>query len=53
MSPAHTRHADLAGDDAIYKPGSMHWMSSPEGGTLIVNTIETSSLLNIATRRRG
>ena len=53
MSPAQTRHADLAGDDAIYKPGSTHWMNSPEGVALIVNKIETSSLLNIATQRRG
>jgi hypothetical protein len=43
----------LAGDDAIYKPGSTHWMNSPDGGTLIVNTIDTSSLFDIATRRRG
>jgi hypothetical protein len=53
MSPARTQHADLAGNDAIYKPGSTHWKNSPEGGTLIVNTIETSSKLNIGTRRRG
>jgi hypothetical protein len=50
MSPAQTRHADLA---AIYKPGSTHWMNLPEGVALIVNKIETSSLLNIATLRRG
>jgi hypothetical protein len=43
----------VVGGYAIYKPGSTHWMNSPEGGTLIVNAIETSSLLNIAARRRG
>jgi hypothetical protein len=53
MSPAQTLHADQTGDDGIYKPGSTHWMNSPEGGTPIVNTIETNSKLNIATRRRG
>ena len=51
MSPAQTQYADVTG--WIYKPGSANWMNSHEGGSLIVNTMETSSKLNIATRHSG